>query len=288
MNRRTVLKSVPALAFGGLAAPAGEPRARLRPAICAYSFRDALKSKAMTYEDLVRRACEWGMDGIDMTVYWFPDTSDQFLLPLKRVAYKSAVEIYSIAISTEMTQPTPELQAKEVAQVKRWVAVAEKLGAGHIRVFGGRIPKDGSEEQAAGWAAEVLKRAAEYSASKGIILGIENHGGVTEKAATIIRIIKQVNSPWVGINLDTGNFRTDAYAQIERCLPYAVNFQVKSEITGEGGKRQASDWDRILKMAAQSGYKGYLALEYEAKEDPATAVPRLLKQLRQLCQKYSA
>lgn len=291
MNRRTLLKTVPALAAGAvspLPAAPGERKARLRPAICAYSFRDALAKKTMTYEDLVRRAFEWDMDGIDMTVYWFPNTSDEFLLPLKRVAYKFGVEIYSIAIRTEMTQPTPELQAKEVAEVKKWVEVAEKLGAGHIRVFGGRVPKGATEEQAAGWAAEVLKRAAEYSAGKGIILGIENHGGVTEKAATILRILKQVDSPWVGVNLDTGNFRTDPYAQIAMCLPYAVNFQVKSEITGEDGKRQDSDWDRILNMAAQSGYKGYLALEYEAKEDPATAVPRLLKQLRQLCQKHSA
>jgi sugar phosphate isomerase/epimerase len=287
MNRRTVLKSVPALALNGLAAPAGERRARLRPAICAYSFREALQKKTMSYEDLVRRAFEWDMDGIDMTVYWFPNTSDEFLLPLKRTAYKYGVEIYSIAIRTEMTQATAELQAKEVAEAKRWVDVAEKLGAGHIRVFGGRVPKGATEEQAAGWAAEVLKRIAEYSGSRGIFLGLENHGGVTEKAATVIGILKQVNSPWVGINLDTGNFRTNAYAQIEMCIPYAVNFQVKSEITGEDGKRQDSDWDRILKLAAQAGYKGYLALEYEAREDPATAVPRLLKQLRQLCQKYS-
>ena len=164
-----------------------ERKVRLRPAICAYSYRDALKSKTMTYEDLVRLAAELDMDGIDMTVYWFPSTSDDFLLPVKRLAYKLGVEIYSIAIRTEMTQSTPELQSKEVAEVKKWVDVAERLGAGHIRVFGGRVAKGATEQQAAGWAAEVLKRAAEYSGSKGIILGLENHGGVTEKAATVDR-----------------------------------------------------------------------------------------------------
>jgi L-ribulose-5-phosphate 3-epimerase len=288
MNRRDLLRAIPALAANPVgAAQARRGKARLRSALCAYSFREALKAKTMTYLDLVRLAVETGIDGLDLTVYWFPSTDNDFLLPLKRLAYRSAVEIYSISVRTEMTQSAPEAQAKEVADVRQWVDVAERLGAGHIRVFGGRVPKGATEEQAAGWAAEVLTRAAEYAGSKGITLGLENHGGVTEKAATIIQIVKQVNSPWVGINLDTGNFRTDAFRQIEMCLPYAVNFQVKSEITGEDGKRQPSDWDRIIKMAAASGYQGYLALEYEAKEEPATAVPRLLGELRRLTQKYS-
>ena len=289
MNRRDLLKTLPAWAAAPLA-PAQAParKARLRSALCAYSYRTALQDKAMTYHDLVRVAADTGVDGLDMTVYWFPSTSDDFLLPLKRLAFRSAVEIYSIAVRTEMTQSTRELQDKEVADIRKWVDVAERLGAGHIRVFGGRVPKGATEQQAAGWAVEVLNRAVEYAGAKGIILGLENHGGVTEQAATVLQIIKQVNSPWVGINLDTGNFRTDPFGQIQMCIPYAVNFQVKSEITGEDGKRQPSDWERIIKMAAAAGYQGYLALEYEAKEDPGTAVPRLLRELRRLTQKYSA
>ena len=288
MKRRSLLTTLPVLAAGSRAVTQTAVRkARLRSALCAYSFREALKAQTMSYQDLVRLAVETGIDGLDLTVYWFPGTGDDFLLPLKRLAFRSAVEIYSISVRTEMTQSTPDAQAKEVASIKQWADVAERLGAGHIRVFGGRVPKGATEEQAAGWAAEVLKRAAEYAGSKGVILGLENHGGVTEKAATIIQIVKQVNSPWVGINLDTGNFRTEPLRQIEMCLPYAVNFQVKSEITGEDGKRQPFDWDRIIRLAATAGYQGYLALEYEAKEDPATAVPRLLRELHRLTQKYS-
>jgi sugar phosphate isomerase/epimerase len=291
MNRRDLLKTVPALAACGLspasAAPAAS-QARLRTAICAYSYRDALKDKKMTYEDVVRRAVENGIDGVDLTVYWFPGTSDDFLMPLKRFAYRSAVEIYSISISTEMTQSTPELQAKELEKIKMWVDVAAKLGAGHIRVFGGRVPKGATEEQALGWAAEVLKRGAEYSGSKGVILGLENHGGITDKASNVIRIVKQVDSPWAGISLDSGNFRSDGYRQIEMCVPYAVNFQMKSEIMGEDGKRGPSDWDRVVQMAVKGGYQGYLALEYEGREDVATAGPRLLKQLNAVARKYSA
>ncbi len=290
MNRRELLRSLPAVAALPALSPAATAGAkpRLRTAICAYSFREALQKKSMTYDDLVRLAVDLDVDGLDLTVYWFPDTSDGFLLPLRRLAYTSAVEIYSISVRTEMCRPTPELRGREVEEVKKWVDVAEKLGAGHIRVFGGNVPKGSSEDDAAGWVAEVLARAADYAGKKGIILGLENHGGITARAERILEIVQKVNSPWVGINLDTGNFRADPFAQIEMCLPRAVNVQMKAEMAAEGGRREASDWDRILAMLVKAGYRGYLALEYEAKEDPATAVPRLIRQLRYLTRKYSA
>lgn len=289
MTRREWFALLPAApAARGLAlSPAG--KARLRPALCAYTFREALKAGTMTYQDLVRYAVEHDLDGLDLTVYWFPaPLAESWLAELKREAYRRAVEIYSISIRTEMTRPTAELRRKEIEEIKRWVDVASVLGAGHIRVFGGRVPQSATEEQAAGWAAEVLAEGAEYAGRKGVILGLENHGGITEHAKTIVQIVRRVNSPWVGINLDTGNFSSDVWRQIEMCLPYAVNVQVKSHMRDEAGRVVESDWDRIFAMIARAGYRGYLALEYEAKEPPETAVPRLLKRLRELAAKYSA
>jgi L-ribulose-5-phosphate 3-epimerase len=186
-----------------------------------------------------------------------------------------------------MCQPTPELRDKEAGELRKWVDVAARLGAGHIRVFGGTVPKGDSEDRAAGWVKEVLGRGAEYAAGKGVILGLENHGGITARAERIVEIVKAVNSPWVGVNLDTGNFERDAYGQIRTILPYAVNVQFKTEIRDEKGERVESDWDRLTKMLADSGYRGYMALEFEGKEDPAAHVPPLMKKLRVLAQKYS-
>ncbi len=293
MNRRELLKTVPTLALsrvvGGFAAGENAAnKARLRSAICAYSYRDELKNKDLSYSDLVRIAVETGADGLDLTVYWMPQTpGDDFLLPLRRLAYKNGVEIYSISIRTDMCRATPEQQNAEIETVRKWVDAAVKLGAGHIRVFGGTVPKGHTEDQAAGYAAEVLKRAAEYAGSKGVILGLENHGGITEKATRIIEIVKKVDSPWVGINLDTGNFNTNVFPQIEMCIPYAVNVQVKAEMRGEDGKRAPGDWDRIAQMLVKGGYRGYLALEYEAKEPAPVAVPRLTRKLTEVVRKYS-
>lgn len=288
MNRRDLFKAVPAsIAVFQTRLSAAKARARLRSSICAYSFRTALGKKSMTYADLVHLAVELDADGLDLTNYWFPSDSNDFLLPLKRLAYKEAVEIHSIGMRTDMCQPTPDLRQAQVIEVKKWVDVAERLGAGHMRVFGGKVPKDATEDQAAGWVVEVLKRASEYAATKGVILGIENHGGITEKAERIIQIVKQVDSPWVAMNLDTGNFRTDPWRQIQMCIPYAAHFHMKSQMTNEQGEKVDSDWNRILKMAADGGYRGYCALEYEAKEEPATAVPHLIGELNRICRKYS-
>src|SRR5689334_6174473 len=101
MNRRDLLKTAPAAAAAWQLprpARAAGGKGRLRSAICCYSYRDALKAKTMTYEDVVNTAVEFGIDGLDTTVYWFPSTSDDFLYPFKRAAYKNCVEIYSIAV----------------------------------------------------------------------------------------------------------------------------------------------------------------------------------------------
>jgi L-ribulose-5-phosphate 3-epimerase len=292
MNRRDLLKSLPAAAVAGQITPAARAasgtRARLRSAICVYSYRNELAKKTMTYEDVVRAAVDHNIDGLDLTVYWM-DTSDQALLRLKRLAYMNSVHLYSISIRTEMTQSTAEGQAKEFENLRTWVDVADKLGAGHIRVFGGRVPQGASEQQAAGWVVEVLKRGAEYAGKKGVILGLENHGGITEKAEVILDIVKRVDSPWVAINLDTGNFNRNAYEQMEMCMPYSAAVQVKVDIrVGPEGTRQESDWDRIAGLLVTHGYRGYLSLEYEAKEPAITAMPRMLRKLDAICRKYSA
>ncbi len=273
------LMASPAMAASG--------RSRLRTALCAYSFRTDLASKKMTYHDLVRLAVDTEIDGLDLTVYWFPDTSDTFLYPLKQLAFKNGVEIYSISIRTDMCKMPGEAAAKEFAEVKKWVDAAAKLGAGHIRVFGGTVPKGVAEDDAAKWVVELLKRSADYSGSKGVVLGLENHGGITEKAERIVDIVKQVNSPWVGVNLDTGNFKRDVYKQIEMIVPYAVNVQVKAEFKDETGDHE-SDWNRIAGMLQRASYKGYLALEYEAAKSAETEVPRLLQKLKEVSRKYSA
>jgi sugar phosphate isomerase/epimerase len=290
MRRRDAIKqlSVAALSLPiGFSAGANpqQSKAHLRTAICAYSFRDDLAKKTMRYEDLVRLAADMGVDGLDLTVYWFPSTADDFLLPLRLLAYRSGIDIHSIGIRTNMCRATPELQEAEVAGLEPWLDVAGKLGARHIRVFGGAPPKGTTDDQAVPWAVATLKKCAARAASKGIILGVEDDGAFTTNAERLVEIVKQVNSPWVGINVDTGNFPTDGYRQVEMCLPYAVHMHVKSDII-EQGQRQPADWNRLIRMVA-TAYRGYLSIEYAGRDDPHKAVPQLIERLREALQKYA-
>jgi hypothetical protein len=100
----------------------------------------------------------------------------------------------------------------------------------------------------------------------------------------LLEIIRAVKSPWVGVNLDTGNFHgADPYAELAQCAPYAVNVQVKTEIKRAGAKdKEASDLPRLVKILRDANYQGWVVLEYEAKEDPWKAVPPLLAQLGNL------
>ncbi|MCX6590452.1 MAG: sugar phosphate isomerase/epimerase [Acidobacteria bacterium] len=282
LSRRSLLATAAAMPL----ALTAKPKPRLRPALCAYSFRNELQKGTLKYEDLIRIAAEQDLDGVDLTVYWFPNTEDSFLLPLKRAAYKTGIEIYSISIRTVLTKPAGPERDAAAAELRNWIDVAAKLGAGHIRVFGGAVPAGATEDDAANWVAEMLGPAGDYAGKHGVILGLENHGGVTDKADNIVKIVKKVDSQWVGVNLDTANFKTRIYQQIEQIAPYAVNVQVKAMVKDEAGPAP-SDWDRVAKMLTANNYRGYLALEYEEKEPALEATPALFKKLREVCARHS-
>jgi sugar phosphate isomerase/epimerase len=279
------------LAVRAAQAPAATPTGRFRTGLVAYSFQRALAAKTMTYEDLIRIAVETGIDGVDFTVYWFPDGPPaEYLLSLRRLAWKNRVEIYGISTRITLAQPTAELRERQLADVRTWVDVAQKLGASTIRIFGGQQPQGATLAQAIDFAVETLKPAADYAGARGIVLGLEDDGGITSFAKETVEIVSRVNHPWAGITVDTGNFRPpNVYEQIEMCVPYAVNAQCKTSVANDDGNgRSPVDWDRVLRMFVAGGYTGYLGLEFEAEGDPAVEVPAELRNLKALAARYSA
>lgn len=282
MRRRDYFKTLAAgaaIAAGPSAARAAS-KSHFHPAICAYSFRNQLKAGSMSYADIIRMAADTGADGVDLTAYWLPDTTDETLFRLKRLALRSGIAIYNIGVRIRLAHPPPELQAAELELVRKWAEVAEKLGASGMRVFGGAVPKGATEQQAIDWAADTLHRAGEEAGKRGITLGVEDDGGITTNAAPTVEIVKKAASPWAGINLDIGNFPDDPYHQIEMCAPYAVTVHCKTEVHVKAQK-QPADWPRVLDILAAAGYKGYLAIEYEEDKDAPTVVPQLVAKLRQ-------
>jgi sugar phosphate isomerase/epimerase len=261
--------------------------ARLLPGCCAYSFRKYLASKQMTMEDFIRKGVELRTLGLDMTVYWFQSTRPDYLAGLRHLAFQCGIPFSGVGCGSSMVQATQEKRDRTLAEIKHWVDVTDQLGASHLRVFGGKLPSGATQAQAVDWVVESMKHACEYAGKKGITLGIEDHGGITQQAETCLEIMHRVDSPFAGINLDITHFlptaTLDGYAQIEMCLPYATHAHIRDHF--DDGT--PIDLERVWQMFAKAGYRGYLSLEYGGKEEAMTAIPKQMALIEQLCRKYS-
>jgi len=167
--------------------------------------------------------------------------------------------------------------------VKAWVEHTSRLGGKTIRIFAGTTPKGETDDKARERAVAAIQEACDYAVRYGIFLALENHGGITGTADQMLAIVKAVKHDAFGVNLDTGNFHTpDPYGDLERIAPYAVTVQIKTEVQPAGKGVQDADLPRLLEILRKANYRGYVALEYEAKEDAKVAVPRHLATLKRL------
>lgn len=275
----------------------GEPRFQL--GLAAYGYRTffpwmrgkaqkpADEARALTIRSFIDLAADLGCDGAELTAYFFdPATTHDDLVALRRHAFLRGIAISGTAVGNRFTLPSgPDLD-REIEVVKEWIDHTALLGSSHLRVFAGTADKTLSEEEAFTQCVASLEACCDYASSRGVFLGLENHGGIVATADELLKVVEAVKSPWLGVNLDTGNFRTeDPYGDLARCAPYAINVQYKVEI--QRGSRDApkepADPGRVVKILRDVGYQGFLTLEYEAAEDPFEAVPRHLDELREAC-----
>lgn len=273
----------------GAVEPILQPPSRgFRLGLAAYSFRDFFlkgkpgpSGKPVDMKGFIDYCAEHRCDA-ELTSYYFePGMDEAGMLEIRRHAFLRGVVISGTAVGNTFTHAAGEARDKEMAGVKRWVDLAASMGAPHIRVFAGSVPKGLPVEVARRNTIAALEEAGEYAGRKGIFLGVENHGGIVPDAAGLLAVIQAVKSRWVGINLDTGNFNTpDPFLDLERCAPYAVNVQYKAEMKPQGQASRPTDTARVIGILRRAGYPGVVTLEYESAESPWTAVPRLLEDLR--------
>lgn len=300
LSRRTLLAGVGLAAGSALAiepfARPGQPRFRL--GLAAYSFRQFFEwnlgreqaapnpeAKRLTPASFIDLAADLGCDAAELTSYYFPPNADMAALrDLRRHAFLRGIAISGGAVGNSFTRPRgPELDA-EIAAVNAWIDKTAALGAPHLRVFAGNVPAGGTLDEARRSCIAALEACAEHAGRAGVMLGLENHGGIVADADGLLDIVEAVKSPWLGVNLDTGNFQVaDPYAELARCVPYAVNVQYKAEIArAVGGPKEPADAARIMHLLRDGGYQGVVTLEYEMAADPFAAVPEHLRRLRDL------
>ena len=261
----------------------GKPHLRL--SIAAYSFRQYLdlKKPTMTLDDFAELAAKLELDAIEPTAYYFGDTSLAYMAKLKAHCTRLGLDISGTAVGNDFCHTEAEKQKGQLKYVKDWTERASVMGAKTVRIFAGSVKKGDSEQKAIPRCVEAIEECCEHAAKYGVLLALENHGGITSTAEQMLGLIKAVKHDHFGVNLDTGNFHTeDPYADLAKIAPYAVTVQIKTEIKRAGKALEEADLDRKIGILRTANYRGYVALEYEAKEDPKAAVPRAVAALRKL------
>ncbi len=266
--------------------------ARFKLSLAAYSFRQFLPNyrkgsptgdEPLDMLGFLDYCAGQGLDGAEVTSYFLPHPCPSSLAhSLKRRSHILGLHISGGAIGNNFSFPQgPELE-EQFTYTRQWIESYAAMGAPVIRVFGGKPRGKGAvSEEAEENIIANLQMACEIAAGQGVILAIENHDFMTD-IDRFLRIVKAVDSPWFGVNLDSGNFaRTpDPYKEFARAAPYAVNVQFKVHIPRDGQKEPA-DFGRLVKILRDANYRGYIVLEYEDNEDPYVAIPRHLGVLRE-------
>src|ERR1044071_6433031 len=107
MHRRHFLNALAALPAMQQLRAQSASKIRLRSGLVAYSYRQQLQAKSLTYDDFIRRIADWGLDGLDCTVYYFPDTPNtpnEYLAMLRKTAFKCGVQIYNAGVRVRLCQ----------------------------------------------------------------------------------------------------------------------------------------------------------------------------------------
>ena len=271
--------------------------ARVRLAVSTYSYWH-FKTDKYPVEKVIEQAAGLGFEGVEILHVQMNDETPAYLHSLRKAAFRNGLSLPMLSIHQDFVHPDPAERQKHVDHTKHCIDLATELGIPCIRLNSGRwktIPSfddlmkvRGDEpplpghtpDDAFNWCIESIHACLPAAEKAGVMMALENHWGLTTRPENLLRIYNAVRSPWLGINLDTGNFPGDPYAGLEQLAPHAVIVQAKTYYGGGEWYTLDLDYARIAGILGKAGFQGWVSLEMEGKEDAATAVPKSLEVLR--------
>lgn len=279
--------------FGESGAGRGNPIA-----VSTYSYWHFRKVK-YPIEKVIENAARLGFDGVEILHRQMENEERAYVNKLKRLAFTLGLDLPMLSIHQGFVSPDAEKRKKNVAHTVHCIELAARLGIPCVRLNSGRWgtirsfdelmkvrgvepPLEGyTDDDAFTWCIDSIGECLPAAEREGVVLALENHWGLTNYAKGLLRIYKAIKSPWLGVNMDTGNYVSDPYPQIELLAPHATIVQAK---TYPGGGRWYTldlDYKRIAGVLRKAGFKGYVSLEMEGNEPAETAVPKSLAILRE-------
>jgi L-ribulose-5-phosphate 3-epimerase len=307
LNRREFLRSSAVLVAGSsllpVAACSGAAAARSSSgqlydiSLAQWSLNQSIRRGEIDNLDFAGLArSRFGLDAVEYVNQFFMDRArdSTYLGEMKRRADDAGVRSLLIMCDNEgmLGDPDPARRAEAVENHHKWVDAAEFLGCHSIRV---NAASRGSYDEQLALAADGLRRLTEYGADHGLNVIVENHGGLSSNGKWLAAVMERVDHPRVGTLPDFGNFRIsggggqpeevyDRYLGVRELMPYAKGVSSKSfEFDAQGNDVQ-TDFNRMMRIVLDAGYRGYVGIEYEgdqlSEEEGIIATRRLLERVR--------
>jgi L-ribulose-5-phosphate 3-epimerase len=291
-------------AISGAPAPSPNPP-KVRLALSSYSYWH-FRPPRVPIEEVIEHASALGVQGVDI-LHRQMDIPERepldppgraYLRKLKRHAFIHGIDLIALSTHQSFVSPDPEEVTRNVRHTEKCIEIAYELGAPCIRINTGRwgtsknfdelmknrgiepVLPGYTEEDGFKWCIDGIQRCLPKAEACGVLLALENHWGLARTPEGLLRIVNAIDSPWLGVLMDTGNFLEDPYPKLEMIAPQTIFVQAKTYYGGGEWYTLDLDYGRIARILAAVNYRGYVALEFEGKEAPETGVPKSLNMLR--------
>ncbi len=279
--------------------PAPPPAPRRQPiGISTYSFWGFRRDEFQPIETCLDHAARFGFDGLEILQRQLTATDNATLQKIKRHAFLLGMPLMGFSTHQGFLSPDPEKRRQNYDLTLDCLEQAYQLGIPTMRVNSGRWDTSKSfdelmanrgeepplpgytEEDAYPWVIEAYTKLAVEAGKRGVVMGLENHWGLGRTPEGVKRVVDAVNSPWLRVTLDTGNFLERPYEKLAMLAPDTVLLQAKTYFGGGVWYTLDLDYPRIAKILRDAGFHGWVSLEFEGNDDPLTAIPRSLTLLR--------
>lgn len=303
LSRRSLLAasiaalSTSAYAADDVAAPESGARKGNPIAVSSYSYWQ-FSQNPMPIENCIEQAAQMGFDALEILERQLTQTDSAYLMKLKRQALQAGLPLCALSTHQGFVSPNAESRQKNIDITINSIELAYKLGIPIMRINTGtwgtsknftdlmdhrgiEPPVEGStEEDAFGWVVDAFEKILPTAEKCGVLLGLENHWGLARTPAGLLRLLEEVDSPWLQAWLDTGNFLEEPYSKLDQVMPKTVYMHAKTYYGGGLWYSLDLDYARIGEILRKHRYRGFISLEFEGKESPKTAIPKSLELLR--------
>ena len=274
-----------------------QPKPRIKLSISSYSYWH-FKEQKFPIERVIDEAARLGVEGIDILHRQMESEDNAYLQKLKRHAFVNGIAFTCLSIHQSFVSPDKEFLNKQIEHTKKCIVLAAKMGIPCLRLNSGRwntiksfdelmknrgiepILPGYTEDDGFKWCIDSIEQCLPVAEENGVLLALENHWGLCSTPEGQLRIKKAIDSPWLGILMDTGNFLENPYAKLEMLAPHTSFVQAKTYYGGGEWYTLELDYKRIVEILRKVNYQGYISLEFEGKEDAATGVPKSIEMLR--------